>query len=323
MAQKKPYKDNRKNRNIPYTSNRKNSRTTKNEELSKTKKLENTVRIRIDEGRLNDSNSLDTSFLGGRMREKALVDKKVKEKILQEKKTSKFNPTLFKNIFFLLGIICLLIVSIMIVLNYKELGKTHIDNDKTTEITDESSDEKVIDDNYLFIGNFYVDEINFKELDFYKPFVKTVDSHMSTDILLDNMKEDIYIYNPSHIFLQVGLEELEDEVDISDIISNYRTIIDNIKNNRPYAKIFVESLFPINSEHEDFDSFFKNVSNEKIKEFNSELNRLADSMEIDYIDLYSELEEDNKIKDEYTNDGVHLNSDGYKKIWKVIRKLVS
>ena len=84
MSQKKPYKDSKKSRTVPYNNKQNRTSTVKNKEdkeLSKTKKLENTVRIRIDEDRLNDSDSLDTSFLSGRVNTKAQ-----KEKILRERK---------------------------------------------------------------------------------------------------------------------------------------------------------------------------------------------------------------------------------------------
>ena len=48
--------------------------------------LENTMRIRIDRERIEDSESLDTSFLEGRAHKRVQNNKTAKEKILIEKK---------------------------------------------------------------------------------------------------------------------------------------------------------------------------------------------------------------------------------------------
>ena len=315
MSQKKPYKDSKKSRTVPYNNKKNKTSTVKNKEdkeLSKTKKLENTVRIRIDEERLNDSDSLDTSFLSGRVNTKAQKDKKIKEKILRERKEHIINISIIKNIFFLLSILCIVAVVIMIIVNYDDFLKLNSKDTKTSTETVEELDkdkEKIIDDNYLFVGNFYLEDMDFIELEFYKPTVKVIESDITTSMLLDNLNHYIYQYNPSHVFLQIGLKELLDEEDINDIISHYRTIIEGIQENRSYTKIFIESLYPIYSEEEG-------ISNDKINDYNKKLKVLASSLDVTYIDIYHELDSS------YYSDGVHLKRDGVKKVWKIIRKFV-
>ena len=321
MTRKKPYKDSKRNRTIPSTSNRKN-KTNKYEELGNTKKFDNTVRIRIDEERLNDSDSLDTSFLGKRIKEKAQVDRRVREKILKEKKTSKFGPSFFKNLFFLLGILCIIIVVILVIINFDNLLKSNVKGEEPI-IKDETFDSEIVDYNYLFIGNFYLEDMDFDEFEFYKPHVVNAHSDLKTNYLLDNMRKEIYIYNPSHVFLQIGLDELVDDNDIDEIIERYQKIIEGIQENRPYAKIFVESLYPVDSDYEDYDSSFDDITNEKIINYNNQLKKLTNSLNITYIDLFSELSDGNKLKKEYTVDGIHLSNDGNKKVWKNLRKFVS
>ena len=317
MANKKPYGDHKRNYN--KTKKASTYKRKKEDDLTKTKRLENTIRIRIDEGRLNDSDSLDTSFLGGRMREKAQTNKKVRDKILKEKKSSSINPTFFKNLFFMLGMLCIIAVVLMIVVNYEKLLSTNHKKIDPIEINDNTLEENVIDDNYLFIGNFYLEDMSFDDLEFYKPYVKVTDSKLTSSMILENIKEDVYIYNPSHVFLQIGLEELINEDEIDDIIDKYYTIIESIQNKRSYAKIFVMSLFPINSNYDEYDS----LSNELIIQYNEKLKELADLLNVKYIDLFHELSNDNELDEKYSNDGIHLNTDGYHKIWKKIRKFIS
>ena len=136
------------------------------------------------------------------------------------------------------------------------------------------------------------------------------------------MNDYVYKYNPSIVFLQVGIYDLNDKTDIKDIISNYEEIIDNIRKNRSYADICVESLIPINRDSEDFDGDFFNdeLNNDDIKEFNLKLKTLAEEKKVTYIDLYSMLESDGKLDEDYSDDGIHLNDDGYRQMLKMVKK---
>ena len=135
------------------------------------------------------------------------------------------------------------------------------------------------------------------------------------------MKKMIYDFNPSIVFIQVGSNDLKDNRSIEDITNDYKKIIDNIKDNRPYAKIVINSLLPINKDNDDFDSDRVNDSySDDVVKLNSELKKLADDKNIDYIDLYNVLSEDNKLIDDYTDNGIDLNDEGYKKIEIEIKK---
>ncbi len=255
---------------------------------------------------------MDTSFLSGRVKKNEKLNKRIKEKVLKRDRASFFNPTFFKFLFFLLGTLCIVVLVIMVAINYDDLLKTK--TIKETPVSDIQQDnEKVIDDNYLFIGNYYLEEMDFKELEFYKPTVKVVESDITTNMILEDLNHYIYQYNPSHVILQVGLKELIEEENVDDIINRYRTILEGIQENRPYAKILIESLYPIYSDDDDYD----NISNDIIVDYNKKLNDLASSFHITYIDVYSELD-----SSYYSEDGVHLNHDGVKRVWKIIRKFM-
>ena len=38
--------------------------------------------------------------------------------------------------------------------------------------------------------------------------------------------------------------------------------------------------------------------------------------------MYSELLEDDKLKEDYSDDGINLNENGYKRVFKVINRIV-
>ena len=314
VRKKKPY-------NIP-------KRTVKGKKDNYNKNFDVTTRIRVDEVRLNDSDSLDTSFLEGRVERQSRKDtKKVKEKILKDNSNKiKFLDTIKRFLFGVTIITCIVLLSIYLV-NY--IKSNHIFDDLTSKGNNNVVDKKdnvkknnKIDDNYLLVGDYNIDKINFEDFDLDYHYVKSTNKGLTTRKLVDNMNDYVYKYNPSIVFLQVGIYDLNDKTDIKDIISNYEEIIDNIRKNRSYADICVESLIPINRDSEDFDGDFFNdeLNNDDIKEFNLKLKTLAEEKKVTYIDLYSMLESDGKLDEDYSDDGIHLNDDGYRQMLKMVKK---
>lgn len=302
-------------------NNKKNNNKNKREDKSIDKSLENTTRIRIDDNRINDAESLDTSFLEGRLDKKSKDNIKTKEKILKERKQVLFNFEIIKCVFFGLAFICVFVLGFVFLRDSSLFKIKNISSIERKKDTDEKKKdvENNIDKNYVFVGDYYIDKYNFDNLDYY--YVKSSNNDLTTGKLLDDMKKMIYDFNPSIVFIQVGSNDLKDNRSIEDITNDYKKIIDNIKDNRPYAKIVINSLLPINKDNDDFDSDRVNDSySDDVVKLNSELKKLADDKNIDYIDLYNVLSEDNKLKDDYTDNGIDLNDEGYKKIEIEIKK---
>ena len=176
---------------------------------------------------------------------------------------------------------------------------------------------KTMDYNYLFIGDYHTDGLEFDN--FYKPYVKISNEGYTTSDILDDLREHIYVYNPTDVFIELGSNDLTDENSISEVVNNLKKIIRGIQNNRSLATIYVESLYPINDTKDGFNS---NLSIEYIKKVNKEIESMCKSLDVTYIDMYKELSEDDLLKEDYTDDGVKLNSDGYKKVFKVINRYI-
>ena len=299
---------------------KKTSSKTKKTNSKKTtpKKLEDTVRIRIDDERVNDAESLDTSFIEGKKRKKVKENNKAKEKILTEKKDYSKVFNVIKYILYVLAAVCVVGLGIIALKNNNFFDQV---KEPVEEVKKEKEKEVVLPDNYLFVGDFYTKNMDLE--DFLYPFVKVSDLEYTTSDLLNNIEDDIYIYNPSSIFIQIGYNDLSSGVEESKIISNLDEIIEGIKSNRPYAKIYIESLYPIsNIDKEDSEEEVTNITNKDINNLNSKIKKMAKSFDITYIDMYTELLEDEELKDNYTDDGINLNEDGYKRVFKVINRIV-
>ena len=276
----------------------------------KNKKLEDTTRIRVTEDRINDAESIDVSFIEGNK------DKVNKEKLLKEKKDHSFLYGILKTIVLFLVVAVLFVFAFMYARDNNLLENVfHIKPQVKVQVKEK--EVKTMDYNYLFIGDYHTDGLEFD--DFYKPYVKVSNEDYTTSDILDDLRDHIYVYNPTDVFIELGANDLTDEESISDLVSNLKRIVRGIQNNRSMATIYVESLYPINDTVEGYES---NLSIEYIKKANIEIKSMCKDLDVNYIDMYSELSDDDLLKEDYTDDGVKLNDEGYKKVFKVINRYI-
>lgn len=299
----------------------------KKKEKAKKINLDFTTRIRIDKDRINDYETLDTSFLEGRIDKKTSKNKKLKEKILKEKKTNnnELDFGVIKNFIIILLIIIGVGFSVMFfsksILDGKYSNKDTQENEKVVT-KDEEYQEEVIDDNYLFVGDFYTKDFNFDDYDYH--YVKVCENDFTTKKVLDDLKNKVYRYNPSIVFIQLGIMDLNEDKSVDEIVNNMEEIIDNIKDNRPYTKIYIESLYPINKDADKFDRIIsKDILEDDIKEVNKKLKDLTKNKKVEFLDLYSILSDEDKLKDDYSSNGVKLNEEGYNLVREKIEKIIS
>lgn len=306
MAKSKPY--NISNKAPKRTTSRKKTVSNKIKET-----LENTTKIRIDKDRLNDTSSLDTSFLEGR------VDAQSRRKVLNSKTRNKksIDLTILRNIIVITIVLVLLVLTVLALMNHSSTNSKDV---KVKKIKEEKI-IKIVDDNYLFVGDSHTNGLNFDELDYH--YIKMSDDDYTTKDILNDIN-NIYSYNPSLVFIEVGMNDLINGLDDTEIIANMGEIIDGIKDNRSYAKIYVESLYPINKEIDEFDSesLADSINNERISNLNNMLEELAKDKNVEYLDIYNDIILDDSLNDKYTDDGLSLNDDGYEKVWNLIRKVV-
>jgi len=134
----------------------------------------------------------------------------------------------------------------------------------------------------------------------------------TTDGILNRI-DNIIEYPPQKLFLLIGINDLNQGRQVSDIIENYNLVLRKIKDNVPNTKVFIQSVLPVN-----YQKFQKDGVNDKVIELNLKLRELAKEFSYQYIDLFSAfLDANNELDSQYTTDGVHLNGQGYL-IWKGI-----
>ena len=173
--------------------------------------------------------------------------------------------------------------------------------------------------NYLFLGDSITEYYDLGKYFIDLPVVNSGISGDTTDDILSNMKERVYDYNPSKIFLLIGTNDLEIDKSVDEVVDDIKEIVKGIKDNRPKAEIYIESVYPVNSDiNEDL---VDKRENEDIIAINEELEEYAEEENLTYIDIYNLLvTEDGVLNTEYTKDGLHLNDKGYDVVTKTLEK---
>ena len=172
----------------------------------------------------------------------------------------------------------------------------------------------------MFLGDSITD---FYDLDKYYEGLPVVNSGISgntSEDILNDMKNRDYNYNPSKVFLLIGINDLGKGASNEEVFSNIKNIITNIKKNKPAVKIYIESIYPINK-NIDEDKIIKVKDNSSIIKINDLLKEYCKEEHYTYINMYDILvDEDGNFNEKYTDDGLHPNENGYEIITKELKK---
>lgn len=208
------------------------------------------------------------------------------------------------------------------------LGQTlNIKSNKkeTTNIKNQTIQKKNIKDfnkneNILFLGDSITQIYPVEELLGDLPIVKSGVSGYKTTDILEKMNSMVYQYNPTKVFLLIGTNDYmknSEEETTKEIVTNIDKIIKNIQKNRKNAKIYLESIYPVNRNMDK--EMVAARKNEVIEEANQKLKIYCKKNDVIYIDMYHKLiDEDGNFKEEYTYDGLHPSSLGYGRITNVL-----
>ena len=169
----------------------------------------------------------------------------------------------------------------------------------------------VSSDGIVFLGDSLIDEGRWEEI---FPGRKTLNRGVladRTEHVLARL-DQITSGQPYMIFMMIGTNDLKFGIRPETIISNYREILRSLKNKSPNTKVFVQSLLPRKSNFQ-----------KRIEKINNHLRILAEETGYSYVDLYPAfLDKDGSIKNEYSNDDLHLLDSGYLKWKELIRPYI-
>lgn len=135
-----------------------------------------------------------------------------------------------------------------------------------------------------------------------------------TTIGVLNRLDDIIESKPEEVFIMIGVNDLFENKTVEEILGNYQGILKRFKSESPNTIIYIQSVLPVNNE-----VYGDAIDNEDVKQLNSKLKDLAASSGNKFIDVYSQVSNDDQLEEGLTIDGIHLNGKGYD-VWKEVLK---
>lgn len=179
--------------------------------------------------------------------------------------------------------------------------------------------------NIVFLGDSITYSYNIKK---HFPDESVINSGVwgdRTDQAFARLEMDVTSYNPKKIFILLGINDVGYNRTNKDISKRMTKIIKGLQNDCPYSQIYLLSVCPLNTS--DFKIWYPPMSkgiNDTVDELNSLYIELASKLDIAYIDISSNLKNDNnELIKEYSIEGLHLTEAAYEVINDVIKNIVN
>ncbi|MEF2978160.1 SGNH/GDSL hydrolase family protein [Subtercola sp. YIM 133946] len=115
--------------------------------------------------------------------------------------------------------------------------------------------------------------------------------------------DDVVALNPGTVVLLIGTNDLGNKRrSVEHVVQNIETILAVLRAELPDAEILLESVMPRGAEFAD-----------EVREINRHIWQFASSVRTHYLDLWPALATaEGELNPEYTDDGLHLNEQGYR-----------
>jgi lysophospholipase L1-like esterase len=120
---------------------------------------------------------------------------------------------------------------------------------------------------------------------------------------------NILSFNASKVFIMAGVNDLFMYRSVEEILVDYAALVEALAEKG--VQVYIQSTILCNT------NLAGNCTDilEKIESINAALKLMEKKPNIVYVDLNSQLENNDQLNEIYTYDGVHLNAAGYK-VWQ-------
>lgn len=126
--------------------------------------------------------------------------------------------------------------------------------------------------------------------------------------VLHRLDNSVFDCAATDVFLLIGINDLNIGHTVDQLEAGYRELLSKIKAGAPRLKIHLQSVLPTRGDHAR--------QNAPVREFNARLRKLAAEFGCDYLDLHSLMTDANgELKQEFTDDGLHLKEPAYQ-LWR-------
>lgn len=167
----------------------------------------------------------------------------------------------------------------------------------------------------LLIGDSITEGFNIKMfLSEFNILNKGVSGNNSDD-LLKRIETDLLAHSPEIVFILIGTNDLAQGFSDAETISNVKNIVEKISSQLNKCKIYLTSILPTRNN--------ELRPNERIKQLNKKLEKTAVKLNVGYLNLYPLFkDEEDQLRKEFTDDGLHLNESAYKNWAKYLKEFL-
>ena len=131
---------------------------------------------------------------------------------------------------------------------------------------------------------------------------------------------------PRMLFLNIGTNDLSDASrPMAQIMGTYRAILEKVLQALPDVQIYLMAYYPINEEAAtpEMKPCLRVRTNEKIAQANAEVQKLAKTLHLHYIDVNAPLKDEHgRLRAEFTYEGMHIRPEGYRTIYPAIKEIL-
>ena len=128
------------------------------------------------------------------------------------------------------------------------------------------------------------------------------------------------------LFLNIGTNDLSDASrPMAQIMGTYRAILEKVLQALPNVQIYLMAYYPINEEAAtpEMKPCLRVRTNEKIAQANAEVQKLAKTLHLHYIDVNAPLKDEHgRLRAEFTYEGMHIRPEGYRTIYPAIKEIL-
>lgn len=160
--------------------------------------------------------------------------------------------------------------------------------------------------NTVFVGDSVTEAID--GYDMLKD-AKVVAKNGQTLVEANKLSAQIKELSPKKIFILLGTNDLLNNISTEQFVSYYENLIKLLLSDSPNAKIYVQSILPV---EEFIDKEKPLLSNSRIDEFNKALKDMKKDSNVEFLNIASVYKNDKgSMYDGYTSEGIHLKFNYY------------
>jgi lysophospholipase L1-like esterase len=173
----------------------------------------------------------------------------------------------------------------------------------------------------IFLGNSLTQNFELAEL-FQNINIKNrgINGDITAGVL--NRLTPIIQTKPKKIFIEIGINDLGNEIPKDSVIVNYKKILFTLQKECKSTKIYIQSILPVENDRDGYPTYCNPKVNGEIKEINKELLKYANQNNITFIDTYSKFELGGQLNPKHSVDGIHISGDGYLLWTKILKPFV-